>query len=226
MLKNLKILQTYNNMGIKLTEKIPNDFTMKNNKKFNNINQLKLFLETNKICDLQEDGKNMVFADGNPNSDIMIFGEAPGLNEDINGIPFCGKSGKMLDKMLESINLNRESVYITNPVFWRPTNNRKPTIDEINQCATYVAEHIALIKPKVILLLGAVATYSILRIEKPISEIRGTMQYYDDALNNSKIPAISTFHPAYLFRQPSKKDLVKDDLNMLKKIIAEDFAIL
>ena len=115
----------------------------------------------------------MVFSDGNPKSKIMLIGEAPGHDEDIQGKPFVGRSGKLLDKMLNAIELSRDKVYIANIIPWRPPNNRRPTDDEINMCLPMIKKHIEIINPSAILLLGSTATYALIKNSEGITKIRG-----------------------------------------------------
>jgi DNA polymerase len=157
--------------------------------------------------------KNTVFSDGAPSSDIMIIGEAPGQEEDIQGKPFVGQSGQLLDNMLRAIGIARRDVYISNIVFWRPPGNRTPTSDEITFCLPYVEAHVKLMNPKVLLLLGGVAVRTILNTVEPITRIRGSVHTYHE------MNVIATYHPAYLLRSPAQKYLVFQDLLLLKKII-------
>jgi DNA polymerase len=160
----------------------------------------------------------MVFSDGNPKSKIMLIGEAPGHDEDIQGKPFVGRSGKLLDKMLEAIELNREKVYIANIIPWRPPSNRRPTDEEIEICLPFIKKHIELIKPKVLMLLGSTATFALLKNTEGISKIRG--KWVDLNLNNISVPTLPTFHPAFLLRQPAQKKHVWEDLKSLKNKVS------
>ena len=161
--------------------------------------------------------KNLVFADGNKNSQVMIIGEAPGKTEDKLKKPFVGKAGKLLDSLLESINLNRSKVYITNVVNYRPDKNRKPTTDEINEFKKLLFRHIEIISPKYILLLGATAATAVLNHVGPLSEVRG--KWKNIKIINSYFDVLTIFHPAFLLRQHKKKKLVfKDLLEFNKKI--------
>ena len=156
----------------------------------------------------------MVFSDGNPESKIMLIGEAPGHDEDLQAKPFVGRSGKLLDKMLEAINLSRDKVYIANIVPWRPPSNRKPTEDEIEICLPFIKKHIELIKPKALMLLGSTATYALFKNKEGISKIRG--KWKDLEINKLIIPTMPTFHPAFLLRQPGQKKYVWTDLKNLR----------
>ena len=156
----------------------------------------------------------MVFSDGNPKSKIMLIGEAPGHDEDIQGKPFVGRSGKLLDKMLNAIELSRDKVYIANIIPWRPPNNRRPTDDEINMCLPMIKKHIEIINPSAILLLGSTATYALIKNSEGITKIRG--KWVDIEINRKKYPMLPTFHPAFLLRQPAQKKFSWDDLKNLK----------
>ena len=168
-------------------------------------------------CTLKKTATNTVFADGNPNSEVMLIGEAPGAQEDKQGIPFCGDSGKLLDQILASIGLDRkENVYITNSLFWRPPGNRRPTQEELSICAPFVERHIALAQPKLLILAGGISASSILNIQQGITRLRGKFYDYSDKLNETTIPTIAVFHPSYLLRQPSQKRLVWQDMLKIK----------
>ena len=172
-----------------------------------------------KGCELYKSATNMVFSDGNKSSEIMFIGEAPGHDEDIQGKPFVGRSGKLLNKMLEAIGLSRDTVYIANIVPWRPPNNRRPTEEEINICLPFIRKHIELIAPKVLMLLGSTATYALLRNKEGITKIRG--KWVDMEFGKIKVPTLPSFHPAFLLRQPAQKKYSWEDLKMLKKKIDE-----
>lgn len=163
-------------------------------------------------CNLKKMATNTVFSDGDPKSEIMIIGEAPGNHEDLQGIPFCGDSGKLLNEMFAAIGYPREKIYITNTLFWRPPGNRRPTEDELAMCKPFVEKHIGLIAPKLIVLMGATAMASVLKIHEPISKIRGKFLDYENPYLQSKVKSITLFHPSYLMRQPNKKRLAWQDL--------------
>ena len=166
-------------------------------------------------CALKKTAKNLVFSDGNPESKIMFIGEAPGEVEDKTGLPFKGEAGKLLDKMLNAIELSRKNVYLTNTIFWRPPGNRKPTEEEINVCLPFVKKHIDLIKPKILVLVGAIAAGAILNAQSGITQIRGKWKNIETK-NVKKIKAIAIFHPAFLLRQPSRKREAWEDLKKIK----------
>ena len=159
-------------------------------------------------------GKNLVFSDGNKDSKVMIIGEAPGRTEDKLQKPFVGRAGKLLDSLLETVNLDRSTVYITNVVNYRPDKNRKPTSKEINQFKKLLFKHIKIISPKCILLLGATAAAAVLNHIGPLSEVRG--KWKSIKIVNYYYNILTTFHPAFLLRQPTKKKLALSDLAKLK----------
>ena len=168
-----------------------------------------------KNCELKKNAKNIVFGDGNINSKIMIVGEGPGANEDAEGKPFVGRAGKLLDKMLEAIQLNRAKVYITNVVNYRPPENRKPTNEEIERYLPYLKSHIEIINPKILILLGSTALNTIIGNEKVISKARGIWTKKEIGSANPWV--IATFHPAFLMRQPDQKKFTWIDLKMVRE---------
>ena len=182
---------------------------------------LKLRSEIEKIknCKLRKSAKNIVFSDGNPNSKIMIIGEGPGANEDIEGMPFIGRAGHLLDKMLESINLSRKSVYITNVVNYRPPENRSPTEEEIQKYIPFLIRHIEIINPKILLLLGSTALNTIIGNDEVISNVRG--KWIEKEIGKCKTSIIASFHPAFLIRQPTQKAMSWVDLKMIRKKILD-----
>ena len=167
-----------------------------------------------KNCDLKKNATNLVFSDGNISSKIMIIGEGPGANEDAEGKPFVGRAGKLLDKMLAAIKLDRKKVYISNVVNYRPPENRRPTEEEINRYLPYLVNHIEIINPKILLLLGSTALNALIGNEVVISKARGKwMQKKIGAINPW---IIASFHPAFLMRQPEQKKLAWVDLKMIR----------
>lgn len=170
-------------------------------------------------CDLKKNANNLVFADGNSNSKIMIVGEGPGEKEDQMGKPFVGDAGSLLNKMLSAINVKRDSVYITNVVNYRPPNNRKPTVAEINRYSKFLIEHILIIDPKILIIMGSTAMEALVGSNLKISKERG--KWKDILLKNKTFLSIITFHPAYLLRQPEQKKYSWSDLKEIKKKIDE-----
>ena len=166
-------------------------------------------------CDLKKNANNLVFSDGNSNSKIMIVGEGPGEKEDQMGKPFVGDAGSLLTKMLSAINVKRDSVYITNVVNYRPPNNRKPTVAEINRYSKFLIEHILIIDPKILIIMGSTAMEALVGSNLKISKERG--KWKDILLKNKTFLSIITFHPAYLLRQPEQKKYSWSDLKEIKK---------
>lgn len=173
-------------------------------------------------CSLKETATQAVFADGNAGSSVMLVGEAPGGDEDRLGKPFVGRAGQLLDKMLAAIGLDRRAVYISNIVPWRPPGNRLPTPAEVTLCLPMIERRIALVKPKALVFLGNTASKSLLRAKTGITQLRGIWHAYNNPYLG-KIPALPTFHPAYLLRSPGQKRLAWNDLLILKKHIEGDY---
>tara|TARA_B110000967_G_C18762380_1_gene498563 strand:- start:18 stop:731 length:714 start_codon:yes stop_codon:yes gene_type:complete len=171
-----------------------------------------------KNCDLKKNSKHIVFADGNPNSKVMIIGEAPGANEDEEGYPFEGRAGKLLDKMLQSINLDRRNVYITNVVNYKPPENRKPTEQEIARYFPFLIQHIEIINPKILILLGSTALNTIVGNKEVISKARG--KWINKKIGNCSTSIIASFHPAFLIRQQEQKKMSWIDLKMIREKIS------
>lgn len=189
----------------------------------NSLEDLRSSLMNFDGCNLKKLATNTVFSDGNPLSPIMFIGEAPGNNEDLQGIPFCGESGKLLDNILASINIFRkDNAYITNTVFWRPPANRQPTQEEIDICRPFVEKHIALVNPKLIVLVGNVAATSLLGKNAGISKIRQEYYLYNNQYLVSPIQTTAIFHPAYLLRQPMQKKTTWYDLLKIQEFIVEN----
>jgi len=181
------------------------------------IDELESYFDYYDKCSLKKNANNTVFADGNPNSQIMLIGEAPGAEEDKQGIPFVGAAGELLNKMLLSINLTRNSVYITNVVPWRPPNNRTPTDKEILECMPLVQKHIEIIHPSMIILLGGTASKAILASTLGITKIRGKWYDYKSPNLKSQIIVRAIYHPAFLLRSPSHKKEAWIDLKEIQK---------
>ena len=207
------------NKNDKNSNQLNNISSLPDLKAVDSLDDLKDYMSKFKGCELYKSATNMVFSDGNKSSEIMLIGEAPGHDEDIQGKPFVGRSGKLLYKMLEAIGLSRDTVYIANIVPWRPPNNRRPTEEEINICLPFIQKHIELIAPKVLMLLGSTATYALLRNKEGITKIRG--KWVDMEFGKLKVPTLPSFHPAFLLRQPAQKKYSWEDLKMLKKKIDE-----
>jgi len=161
-------------------------------------------------CNLKFTAKNLVFADGNPNSDLMLVGEAPGREEDLEGKPFVGRSGKLLDRMLAAIGRDRTNAYITNVIPWRPPGNRDPSPMETEICRPFIERHIELVRPKVLVTLGNPSTKLLLKTTTGIMRLRGTWSAHLTP-GGEQIPTMPTLHPAYLLRNPQHKKLAWHD---------------
>jgi uracil-DNA glycosylase family 4 len=162
-------------------------------------------------CGLKETALNLCFADGSPQARLMLIGEAPGAEEDRQGKPFVGASGKLLDRMLATIGLDRRSVYITNVIYWRPPGNRSPTQAEIAACQPFLERQIALLEPALIVFVGGIAARALLGVNEGVTKLRGRRFTYG-AQDGRSIPAMVMFHPAYLLRTPAQKRLAWRDL--------------
>lgn len=184
---------------------------------------------------IKKTAANMVFSDGNPSARVMLVGEAPGADEDRQGQPFVGVSGQLLDRIFKAIGLARtdedpaKSLYISNVLNWRPPGNRTPTPAEIDMSLPFIERHIALVKPKVLILCGGVAAKGLLGSGESISKLRGAIHDYRPltpgvSSNGDSIPAIATYHPAYLLRTPSQKKLVWADMLMLREHLEQNCA--
>lgn len=165
-------------------------------------------------CSLHKTRNNLVFGAGNPKAELMFVGEAPGADEDLQGLPFVGRAGQLLTKIIEAMGLKRSDVYIANILKCRPPNNRIPLPTEILECEDIIKRQVELIKPKVICTLGKFASQTLLRTETPISALRGKFQDYNG------IKVMPTFHPAYLLRNPNDKKLVWQDMKKIMKELA------
>ena len=201
----------YNNKAINRYKK--NSFEISVDKA-SNLKKLKKSIAEIRNCTLKKNAKNIVFSDGNPKSKIMLIGEAPGANEDEEGLPFVGRAGALLDKMLAAINLDRKKVYISNVINYRPPNNRRPTNEEIKRYLPFITKHIEIINPKILVLLGSTAMNALIGNEVVISKMRG--KWIEKKFGNCKTSVIITFHPAFLMRQPAQKKMAWIDLKMIR----------
>ena len=182
------------------------------------LDELKALMERFDGCSLKATANRLVFADGRPGSRVMLVGEAPGAEEDREGLPFVGRSGKLLDRMLAAIGLDRNDVYIANIIPWRPPGNRTPTPQESAICLPFITRQIALANPDILVCLGGPAAQTLLQQRDGILKMRG--QWFDYACGERVIRALATLHPAYLLRQPQQKRLAWRDLLALKAALA------
>ncbi|MEO8349967.1 MAG: uracil-DNA glycosylase [Acidobacteriota bacterium] len=175
---------------------------------------LEKFLDGCTRCKLSGSRQRIVFGSGNPNADLMFVGEAPGREEDEQGVPFVGAAGQLLSKIIEAMGLKREDVFIVNTVLCRPPNNRNPEPDEVASCRPFLREQIRLVTPRVIVTLGTFAAHAILETDEPISRLRGRWQ----AAHGARV--MPTFHPAYLLRSPQHKKDVWGDMQNVRDYLA------
>jgi uracil-DNA glycosylase family 4 len=221
MSNSIKLIQYYKliNHNLIFNNKAINRYKKDNfeisEDKSNSLELLKKSIIELKNCNLKREAKNMVFCDGNPKSKIMLLGEAPGANEDQEGLPFVGRAGMLLDKMLAAINLDRKKVYISNIVNYRPPENRKPTEEEIRRYLPFITKHIEIINPKILVLLGSTAMNALIGNNVVISKMRG--KWIEKKFGSCKTSVIITFHPAFLMRQPAQKKMAWIDLKMIRE---------
>jgi uracil-DNA glycosylase len=183
------------------------------------LDDLRALLEKFEGCPLRNTATQLVFADGNPQGRVMFVGEAPGYEEDVSGKPFVGRSGKLLDLMIEAIGLDRTSAYIANVVPWRPPGNRTPTPQETAICLPFIRRQIELANPDILVSLGGPSAQTLLGIKEGITRTRGRWFPYDTGTR--EIRALATFHPAFLLRSPLQKRLAWRDFLAIKKALAE-----
>ncbi len=183
----------------------------------NSLEELRAILERFDGCALKATATQLVFADGNPSAKVMFVGEAPGRDEDIEGLPFVGRSGKLLDRMLAAIGLDRTSVYIANIVPWRPPGNRTPTPQESQICLPFILRQIELVDPDILVCLGGPSAQTLLGIKEGITKIRGRWFTFDTG--KREIRAMPTFHPAFLLRSPLQKRFAWRDFLAIKKAL-------
>lgn len=173
-------------------------------------------------CSLKKTATHTVFSDGNRKAELMIVGEAPGFHEDKQGIPFCGPSGKLLDKMLAAIGLNRkESAYISNVLFWRPPGNRTPSKEETAICLPFVEKHIALMQPRLLVCAGGTAASTLLASPYGITRLRSSFHEYRNRYLDHPVQVAVMYHPSYLLRQPAQKRLAWHDLLKIKDYLSQ-----
>jgi DNA polymerase len=183
------------------------------------LEELRAALDRFEGCALRATATRLVFADGNPQARVMFVGEAPGRDEDIEGLPFVGRSGKLLDRILAAIGLDRTSVYIANIIPWRPPGNRTPTPQESQICLPFIRKQIELVDPDILVCLGGPSATTLLGIKEGITKTRGRWFNYDTG--RREIRAMPTFHPAFLLRSPLQKRLAWRDFLAIKKALAD-----
>ncbi|TMJ83143.1 MAG: uracil-DNA glycosylase [Alphaproteobacteria bacterium] len=183
------------------------------------LDALRALLENFDGCALKATATRLVFADGNPQARIMFVGEAPGREEDLEGLPFVGRSGKLLDRMIAAIGLDRTSAYIANVIPWRPPGNRTPTPQETQICLPFIQRQIELVNPDVLVTLGNPSTQTLLETREGIMKTRG--RWFEYNTGTRVIRAIATFHPAYLLRSPGYKRMAWQDLRAIAKALEQ-----
>jgi uracil-DNA glycosylase family 4 len=183
------------------------------------LDELRAAIERFEGCALKATAMRTVFADGNPQARIMFVGEAPGAEEDREGLPFVGRSGKLLDQMIGAIGLDRRSAYIANIIAWRPPGNRTPTPQETAICLPFIRRQIELVDPDILICVGQPSTTTLLETKDGITKTRGRWMEYDTG--KRKIRAMPLYHPAYLLRSPAHKKLAWQDLLSIKKALAQ-----
>jgi len=186
------------------------------------VEELKAAVEAYTGCGLKQFASRTVFADGNPKARVMFIGEAPGADEDRQGLPFVGVSGQLLDRMLASVGLSRtDNAYITNVVFWRPPGNRAPTDEEIAACLPFVTRHIELVDPAVLVFVGGLSAKTLLAKPLGITKLRGRWYDYESPGLSRPVPSMALFHPAYLLRSPQQKRFAWRDLLAIRQKLDE-----
>ena len=175
--------------------------------------ELRTAVSTCTACDLHSTRTQTVFGVGDPNAEWMIIGEAPGADEDQQGEPFVGRAGQLLNNMLKALGLQREQVFIANILKCRPPENRNPRPEEVAQCEAFLQRQVALVKPKIILAVGGVAAHNLLKVDTPVSRLRGQVHHYDN------VPLVVTYHPAYLLRKPTEKAKSWVDLKFAAAVV-------
>jgi len=183
------------------------------------LDELRSALEKLEGCPLKNTASNLVFEDGNRQARLMLVGEAPGRDEDIQGKPFVGRSGQLLDRMLAAIGIDRDAAYIANVIYWRPPGNRTPTTAETAICRPFIERQIELVDPAVLVFLGGVAAKEMLNTTTGIMRLRGSWRHYP--VPDGPYRAIATLHPAYLLRQPAQKGLAWQDFRKIRQALDE-----
>ena len=213
-LKSIETKYIFNNAPINRFKK-----EKVNNETSKELTNLKDKIKSIEDCEFKNFSKNMVFSDGNHKSPIMLVGGGPGEAEDVQGKPFVGEAGTLLNRMLNAINIKRENVYITNVINYITPNNKKLEIKEIKRYSIFLREHISIINPKILILMGSTAMEALLGHKLKISQERG--KWKEVIINQKTFLTILTFHPSYLLRQPDQKKFSWEDLKIIRKKIDE-----
>ncbi len=201
---------------LELQKKLKNPgVTRKKINKNETMNKIREELGDCQRCPLAKTRTNLVFGAGDPDARLMFVGEAPGRDEDLKGIPFVGRAGQLLTKIIQAINMTRDQVYIANILKCRPPNNRNPEADEIEKCYPFLQQQIKVIQPRIICALGAFAAQTLLQTKTPIGRLRGRGHPF-----NKHSLVIPTYHPAFLLRNPNKKRDVWEDMQLVMKLLS------
>lgn len=214
-LEEIQAQNTQTNLQIEMPQNPTQTEIISDFSKYSTLSEFENAINQCTKCELCESRNKFVFGAGNPNADLMLVGEAPGADEDKNGVPFVGRAGKLLDKILAAIDINREDVFIANILKCRPPNNRDPLASEVDKCEPYLKRQIELINPKVILALGRIAGQTLLKTNKSLTKLRQEEHNY-----HGKILMV-TYHPAALLRNPNWKRPTWEDVQKVKKIYEE-----
>lgn len=214
---NKDIIQWFYDAGVYNISEEPTVCNDTNPDNIQTLEQLKQVMEQ-VDCDLKNTAQRFVFGDGNPHADILFLGEAPGADEDKQGVPFVGQAGQLLNKAINAIGLQRQQVYITNIIPWRPIGNRTPTSNEIELYRPYMLRHVSIVHPQIIVCLGSTAMKAVFQQNIGISKMRGTIKN-DLDIFGYPVKILVTFHPAYLLRSPSQKKNFWWDFIQIKKAL-------
>ena len=212
----------FNNMPINRFKVVQNDNEINNTNKTEQLVQLKKKINSIENCNLKNSSKKIVMGDGNINSPIMLIGEAPGVEEDTSGLSFQGSVGSLINKMLLAINIQRKNIYLTYSVNFKPPEDRKPTTQEIKRYSVFLKEHITIINPKIVILMGGTAMEAVTGSNGKISNERG--KWNEIILKSKTFPLMITFSPSYLIRFPENKKYSWEDLKKIRQKI-QDFNI-
>ena len=209
----------FNDKPINRFNIVENSNNLSQTNKTNLLKELKNKINSIENCSLKDNSQNLVLGDGNINSPIMLIGEAPGIEEDKIGITFKGEIGELLNKMLIAIKIKRQNIYCSYAINFRPPEDRKPTSQEIKRYSIFLKEHISIINPKIVILMGSTAMEAITGINSKISSERG--KWKEIILNNKTYPIIITFNPSYLIRYPDNKKYSWEDLKKIREKVKE-----
>ena len=198
-------------VNLERTKRVSKEIKIEAQDKKNDLGAIRTEMGDCRLCSLAGTRKNLVFGEGNPRAKIVFVGEAPGADEDEQGLPFVGRAGQLLTKIIEAMGLSRKDVYICNILKCRPPHNRNPLPEEIAACEPFLKQQLKIISPQIICALGTFAAKTLLQTDAPISVLRGRFHYYEG------IKLMPTYHPAYLLRNPAAKKTVWEDVQLIMK---------